>query len=66
MMLSQQLDYIALMTGDKTRTTIHAVSGIKTHSLSVPAIKAYTTDCMAIATGWVVTFGTLDLLGNLI
>jgi hypothetical protein len=32
------------------RTTIHALSGIRTHCLSVQAIKAYTSDYTATGT----------------
>jgi hypothetical protein len=35
------------MMMNKTRTNIHDLSGFQTHSLSVQAIKAYTSDCVA-------------------
>jgi hypothetical protein len=34
-----------------TRTNIHALSGIRTHSISVQAIKACTSDRVATETG---------------
>jgi hypothetical protein len=36
---------------EQTRTNIHALSGIQTHSLSIQAIKAYASDRAAIGTG---------------
>jgi hypothetical protein len=36
---------------NKMRTNIHALSGIRTHILSVRAIKAYTSDRATTATG---------------
>jgi hypothetical protein len=41
------------MSGDEqTRTNIHALSGIRTHSLSVQAIKACASDGVATGTAW--------------
>jgi hypothetical protein len=37
---------------DQTKTNIHALSGIRTHGLSVQAIKAYSSDRAATGTGW--------------
>jgi hypothetical protein len=38
---------------EQTRTNNHTLSGIRTHSLRVQAIKAYTSDRMATGTGCV-------------
>jgi hypothetical protein len=37
---------------EQTRTNIHALSGIRTHHLSILAIKAYASDRTAIGTGF--------------
>jgi hypothetical protein len=36
---------------EQTKTNIHALSGIRTHSTSVQAIKAYASDRAATGTG---------------
>jgi hypothetical protein len=36
---------------EQTRTNIHALSGIRIHSLSVQAIKAYASDRKSTVTG---------------
>jgi hypothetical protein len=36
---------------EQTRTNIHALSGIRTHGLSVKAIKAYASDRTVTGTG---------------
>jgi hypothetical protein len=49
---------------EQTRTSIHTLSEIRTHSLSIQAIKAYASDRMATGTGLsnVISFVTKDFI----
>jgi hypothetical protein len=44
---------------ERTRTNIHALSGIRTHGLSVKAIKAYASDRTITGTGMAILIRSL-------
>jgi hypothetical protein len=51
---------------EQTRANIHALSGIRTHGLSVQAINAYTSDRAATGTGYCLVTENTVALGGLV
>jgi hypothetical protein len=47
---------------DQTRTNIHALSGIRSHGLSIQAMKTYASDSVATGTGCKLFCKLLDIV----